>query len=489
MKKKLTAFLLTAVLLTGCSANNVNSPNLPPADSGNDSGSSAVSEIKVENIEIKLTERDQDDSYDEANATKIVFSSSSASISGQGATAAGNIVSISAEGSYVLSGSGSGQVIVELKDDKAKVQLVLNNLNLNNPNGAAILIGSCDKVFITLAAGSTNVLSDGSSYSSNYDGSTVDAVIFSKSDMTINGSGSLTVNGNYKHAIVGKDDVLLYGASITVNSEATAIEGKDSLEIFKSALDVKANTDGLKSSNSEDTTKGFVYIKDSSINISASDKGIQAETYIIIDSGTLNVDSGDDCLNSNNSLLINNGTFKLLSKDDAIHADYRLTINNGTFTINAAEGLEATLVTVNDGTIEINASDDGINAAQKVQNATPTIEINGGNISINMAQGDTDAFDSNGNLYINGGTININAQSPFDYDGEGKLNGGTVYVNGQQVTQLSNQMMGRGGFGFKQQNPNSSPSAEQPQGKTPKNYAPQGGYNGGKNFDEDKQNT
>ena len=81
------------------------------------------------------------------------------------------------------------------------------------------------------------------------------------------------------------------------------------------------------------------------------------------------------------------------------------------------------------------------------------IEINGGNITIKMGQGDTDGVDSNGDIIINGGTINVTGQSTFDYDGTGKINGGTVICNGQEVTTLPNQFMGgEGQGGMRQQN-------------------------------------
>ncbi len=104
-------------------------------------------------------------------------------------------------------------------------------------------------------------------------------------------------------------------------------------------------------------------------------------------------------------------------------------------------------MTVNDGTVDVYASDDGINAAQKVTDYTPTIEINGGNITLEMGAGDTDALDSNGYIYINGGVVNISAQSPFDYDMGGSLTGGEVYVNGSQISELYNAMMGGGMMG------------------------------------------
>jgi len=87
------------------------------------------------------------------------------------------------------------------------------------------------------------------------------------------------------------------------------------------------------------------------------------------------------------------------------------------------------------GNITINASDDGIHANE-------VLEINGGKITITMAQGDTDGVDSNGNVIINGGTINVSGQSAFDYDGTGTINGGKVICNGKEVSSLPNQMMG-----------------------------------------------
>ena len=156
-------------------------------------------------------------------------------------------------------------------------------------------------------------------------------------------------------------------------------------------------------------------------------------------------DSTDTSFNTNGNIVINNGTFNINTDDDAIHADGMIEINNGTYSINAHEGIEGTYIKINDGKINIDASDDGINAGNKSKEYSAKVEINGGNITIKMGQGDTDGVDSNGDIIINGGTIDVTGQSTFDYDGTGIINGGKVICNGSEVTTLPSQFMGGNG--------------------------------------------
>jgi len=116
--------------------------------------------------------------------------------------------------------------------------------------------------------------------------------------------------------------------------------------------------------------------------------------------------------------------------------------------ITASEGLEATYVLINDGNITISASDDGINASTGTNACETAVEINGGNLNVAVGQGDTDAIDSNGSIYFNGGTIRITAQmSSFDYDRTAEFNGGTIIINGQEVSEIPQSMMGGGMHG------------------------------------------
>ncbi len=155
-------------------------------------------------------------------------------------------------------------------------------------------------------------------------------------------------------------------------------------------------------------------------------------------------------------IAIEGGTLNIKAADDGIHATTVCTVDGGELNITAGEGIEATQIVINDGVVTISATDDGINAGQKSKSLSVGITVNGGEIHITMGAGDTDAVDSNGNLYVNGGTINITASSPFDYDGSAKYTGGTIIVNGVTTNAITNQMMGggmggpggqRGGFG------------------------------------------
>ena len=183
-----------------------------------------------------------------------------------------------------------------------------------------------------------------------------------------------------------------------------------------------------------------------SLEIKSNYTGIVSKDTLTIEDGSYIIDSYDDGINVNDIVTINNGNFTITAKDDAIHADGLLEINNGTYKIIAAEGLEATYVKINNGTINIEASDDGINAGNKSDDYSVIIEINNGDITIKMGAGDTDGIDSNGDLYINGGTIDVTCNSPFDYDGKAEYNGGTLIVNGNVTNTITNQMMGGPGM-------------------------------------------
>ncbi len=477
-KIKITAIIASLTLITflfaSCSLNIGTSESTTNASDVSTTASDALEAVLDES---EVIVNDDGTNTITLNNTSVTVPSS--------VKADGTTITITEGGEYTVTGTlTDGRIVVDSEDD---VTIILDNANITCSYSSPIYIYNAKTATVYLKDGTENSLTDGTaytytdSYSSQAD-EEPNACIYSKDDLVIAGSGSLTVNANFNNGITSKDTLKIESSALTVNAKNNGINGKDNLTVKNATVTVTSGGDALRSTNDTDTSLGYIVIASSTLNITSGEDGIQAETYlssgsstvniksggghsvtasddtsskgikagtdISIDSGTFVIDSSDDAIHANNSITINDGTFTLTTGDDGIHADNQLTINAGTFTIDAHEGLEATVVTLNNGTVTINASDDGINAAQKVDSVTPTVEINGGDITINMGQGDTDAIDSNGNIAINGGTVNITGQSPFDWDGTATLNGGTVYVNGTQVTELTNQFGGEMGGGM-----------------------------------------
>ena len=312
----------------------------------------------------------------------------------------GQQITISSEGVYVLRGSAKNATVIVDADSSAKVQLVLDGLSITNDDFPCIYVKSADKVFLTTLSDSS--LSVTGSFVSDGDTNT-DAVIFSKDDLTLNGTGTLTVSSTDK-GVSSKDDLKVTGGSYIISASSKCLEGKDSICIAGGDFSLTAGSDGLHAENDEDESLGYVYIGGGSFSVSANDDGIHGNAFVQIDGGSLQ--------------------------------------------IAAAEGIEGSFVQINDGTISIQSWDDGINAANKSGAYPICVEINGGDISIAMSAGDTDGIDANGSIVVNGGTINITGNSSFDYDGTAQLNGGTIIVNGQTLDSIPNQMMGGGMGGF-----------------------------------------
>ena len=312
----------------------------------------------------------------------------------------GQTIDITEEGVYVVSGSAKNCTILVNADDAAKIQLVLNNISITNDDFPAIYVISADKVFVT-TTDSENTLTVSGQFTTDGDTNT-DAVIFSKDDLVLNGTGTLNITANYGNGITCKDDMKITGGSYNVTTALDSFEANDSISVYDGTFNIKTEKDGFHCENDE--AEGTITILGGTYTITGGSDGMQASALLQIDSGTMN--------------------------------------------ITAAEGLEATYVLINDGDINISASDDGINASASTNAYETAVEINGGNLNVAVGQGDTDAIDSNGSVYINGGTINITAQmSAFDYDRTAEFNGGTIIINGQQVSEIPQSMMGGGMHG------------------------------------------
>ena len=312
----------------------------------------------------------------------------------------GQNIQIVSAGTYVLTGTANNATVTVEAGKDDKVQLVLDGLSVTNADFPAIYVKSADKVFITVSGDSS--LSVTGTFRA--DGSTnTDGVIFSRADLTLNGTASLVISST-DNGIAGKDDIRITGGTYRISAASKAVEANDSIRIAGGTLDLTAGTDGLHAENDEEAEKGYVYISGGSVTVNAGDDGVHGTSVVQIDNGSLN--------------------------------------------IRAAEGIEGTYIQINGGTINIQSSDDGINAARKSSAYTPLIEINDGDNTIVMGGGDTDGIDANGSVVVNGGIIRVTGNSTFDYDGTAQYNGGTIIVNGQQVSSIPNSMMGGGHGGW-----------------------------------------
>ena len=314
----------------------------------------------VSALNLEYSKRDMDASFDESSATKITLLGDSASVSGSGAAAEGSTVTISTAGTYIVSGNLTDGSITVTTSENDKVQIVLNGVKIACSSGPAIDVQSADKCFITLAEGTQNGLSDGSVFTSE----DANACIYATCDLTINGSGSLDVSGNYRHGVFSKDDLVVYGGSINVSAVEDGLNGKDSVKIGAGNISIDSGTDGVKSSKSTNPEKGFVYVSGGSLSIDAEDDGIQAKTYLCIAGGSIEIDAADDALHSDLEGALNGGSTSVRSGDDAFHCETKLEVNDGSFVAETcSEGYEAEQVVVNGGDTNICALDDAMNAS------------------------------------------------------------------------------------------------------------------------------
>ena len=346
-----------------------------------------------------FTDRDSKIDYEESTASKIVLSSTTAKITGDGAKLEDKTVKITKEGTYILSGSSDGlNVVVEAADTK-KVWLVFDNLSMKGVS-APIQVLTADKVFITLAKGSTNTIEDIEVAESEE----LNAAIYSKSDLTINGSGKLIVNGKYEHGIKSSDDLKMLGGSFVITAVNDGLNANDALNIKDSVIEISAKGDGIHSDKN-------VYIDGKSLNIKESEEGIEGKVVDIV-SGDIDIKSSDDGINATDSSL----------KTDNLPADVQEKIKNRP---ERPEG-EA----VPEGEMQ---RPEGMPRGGGFENQEGTeIIIRGGDLYIDASG---DGIDSNGNLTVSGGKVVIEGSGgrgdgAIDYNGTGLVTGGEVLALG-----------------------------------------------------------
>lgn len=431
MKRKVVlAFLLTgALVLSGCSKTN----NSNETSSGSTSTDSSAQGIDVSNM---FSDRDKEIGYDEENSTVIKLSDDSTTCDSDAVQISGNTVTIIGEGTYILSGTLTDGMVIVDAEDTDKVQLVLDGVDITSAESAAIYVREADKVFITTASDSQNTLTNGGTYTA-IDDNNIDAAIFSKSDLTLNGAGSLTITAKAGHGVVSKDDLVLTSGTYQIDAASHGLSGKDSVRIASGSYTIVSGKDGIHAENADDTSLGFVYLADGTFDITSDGDGISAGNWLQADGGVYTVKAGGGSENVQKSdgewqfgpgqqtestdtteedtvsmkaikaageLILKGGKYSLDSADDTIHSNANVTISDGEFTLASGDdGIHAdSATTISGGTIDITESYEGIEG-----------------LSIDITGGET---------YVSGPTNDGN--SALDYNGTGTVTGGIFIAAG-----------------------------------------------------------
>lgn len=474
------ALAMAATALSGCGTLEPNGTSGSSDPSGVTGGNSmnSGSSAEAEDVDFSqndgdmFTNRDLSGTYEDAKTITL----------GSGD------VSITEAGTYLLTGTlDGGMITVNVTGENDKVQLVLSGASIYSDTGAAICVLDADKVFITLADGTENTVEVGETIET-VEGYELNAAIYSRSDLTINGTGSLSVISPAGHGISTKDDLAITGGTISITCANQGIDANDSVRICGGNITVDSGKDGIHAENADDATLGFVYISGGKLDLETEGDGISASAHmqiekaditvlagggyengssassdgwgnmgggmggnmggrprssttssteaqsmkglkaaggILISSGTFALDSADDAIHSNGSVTINDGTFTLASGDDGIHAEDTLTITACDMTINESyEGLEAAYIYVKGGTIWMNCSDDGLNAAGGTDSSGT-----GGRDGMFGGMGGGMMSSDYGYIEVSGGSMTIYAGGDgLDSNGDLTISGGYTVV-------------------------------------------------------------
>lgn len=430
-----------------------------------------------------FTDRDYEIGYSENECIRIELRGTTAAASDNSVKIDGSTITITKDASYIISGKLDDGMIIVDAPEKAKMQIVLNGVDITSQTSAPLYILEADKVFLTTAPGSDNTLTSGERFVA-IDENNIDAAIFSKQDLTLNGSGTLTVNAPAGHGIVSKDDLVITSGTYTVNAASHGLDANDSVRIDNAEITITAGKDGIHSENNDDAAKGFVYIASGTVKITAEGDGISSGAYLQIEGGKFDILAGGGYengtkqssagwggfpgnmhgggmggfgggrpgqsssssaseenstsmkgLKSGSDMLLSNGTFLIDSADDALHSNTNLSISGGTFTIasgddalHAEENLKVT-----DGNIGISTSYEGLEALH--------IHVSGGNITLTATDDGFNAAGGNDESGTTGGRDGM-----FGYPGGGRpggpggwgssnsngsilISGGTIYIN------------------------------------------------------------
>lgn len=494
----LVSVVVLLALLVGCAAQTptdtvpTDTTTVPTAETTETTATDTPSTDSVPADDEMFTDRDRRTTYDESDAVLISLQGDTATASSNSVRISGSTVTITEAATYVLSGHLTGTVIVDA-DKSDKIQLVLNGAEITSETSAAIYVKKADKVFLTLADNTTNTLSNGGTFEA-VDESNIDAAVFSKDDLTLNGSGSLSVASPGGHGITCKDDLVITGGAYTVQTASHGLQAKDSIRITgETTLCVTSGKDALHCENKDDGG-GFVYLSGGSYTLQAEGDGISAQGDLTVLGGSFDILAGGGSENgaqhasegwggymggrpgqggrangtassetteestsmkgikSEGILTVSDGKFVIDSADDAVHSNADIRITGGDFTIATGDdGMHADEnLTVSGGSIDITESYEGLEALHLtvsggvicIVSTDDGLNAAGGTDASGMGgrdgmMGDRDGMmgggmaSSNGTIVISGGDLYINASGDgIDANGTLEISGGHTVVVG-----------------------------------------------------------
>jgi hypothetical protein len=429
--KIISIILVGTLLLCACSKNS------------NNEQSDTTSTLTVDDIideSDMFSKRDLDYSYEDRNPVSITLKDGKSSSDSENVTITDDTITITSEGVYILTGSlTDGQVIIDT-DDSDKVQLVLDSVKINCDDSASIYAKSADKLFITSIT-DDNELTNKSDYV-QIDDNNINAVVYSKCDLTLNGSGKLNVTAKYGHAVSSKDDLKITSGEYTItSSEKHSLDANDSIRITDCTLNLTAKEDAIHADNDEKEEKGFVFIKDGTITINADDDAIHSSSALKINDGTINIEKSYEGLEGR-LIDISGGDITITSSDDGMNAssgsgsDMQFGGQDNNFNPNSDDTKDSTIESTED---TIDNTDDkdtkggfGGQGGFGSSDTNCSLNITGGKIYVN-AEGD--GLDSNGTMTISGGEITVfgasnDGDSAIDYETSAEISGGTLIAVG-----------------------------------------------------------
>ena len=486
-KKLLALFCATALSMTavaGCTGTKSSTGNVVSSETEvNAKETVAQSETGTFSSADMFTERDLAGTYEESGAVYVTLSDDGITGETAGVAINGQTVTITAEGTYIFSGTLSeGQIVVDA--DKAKVQIVFDNVDITCASSAAVYVKNAEKVFVTLAEGAQNTLRNTDEYVA-IDDNNIDAVIFAKSDLTLNGTGSLTIVSAEGHGIVSKDDLKITGGTYDITAAGHALSGKDSVRIADGTFILTAEKDGIHAENADDEEKGYIYIADGDFTITSDGDGMDASNIVQIEDGTFDITAGGGAANSQKThesdmpgggmsqnierpdgesmpqmgekpdgenmpqdtttdesgtstkgikagggMYLNGGTYQINSADDSIHSNANIMIADGTYTLATGDdGVHADdALTVNGGTITVTESYEGLEGLTVTIN-DGTIDITARDDGINTAGGtDQSGFGTFGDHFKGMDSADDETEETTDNEMWMELNGGYIHI-------------------------------------------------------------